>query len=63
MVLGGGSHLLQQAKWLIEIDWHCDLRHIFPNRVLKDGPNADLDFGIFEERKTFSLLKVPWVII
>jgi hypothetical protein len=51
VVLNVLRHLLQHARRLVEVDWHCQFRQILPNAVLDNLPEGDFLFWRLPERK------------
>ena len=57
MVLNVLRHLLQHARRLVEVDWHCQFRQILPNAVLDNLPEGDFLFWRLPERKVVPFLE------
>ena len=60
-VLGRTAHLLEETEGLVEVDWHRDLREVFPYGVFQHGPDADLHLRVFEEGQFLSHWEREWM--
>jgi len=63
-MLRGTGALLQEAQWRVEVDGHRHLGEVLAYRVLDDGPDAYLHFGVLEERQRVpNLRKIPLLLL